>query len=95
MIGAEMVGGVDSLAPSGAPKDVWRRNNDPKTRLFFVSSDVLDANEPVLWKWAIYLSKLFNEKRIFLKRKLFDSLNFEGETSQPVTKAFKNKTLTK
>jgi hypothetical protein len=49
MIGAEIVGGVESLT-SGAPKDVWRRNSDPKTRLFFDSSEVLEANEPVLWK---------------------------------------------
>lgn len=50
MIGAEIVGGVESLAPSGAPNDVWRRNNDPNTRLFFDSSEPRDANEPVLWK---------------------------------------------
>lgn len=50
MIGDEIVGGVDNLALSGAPNEVWRRNNDPNTRLFFDSSEVLDANEPVLWE---------------------------------------------
>lgn len=48
IIGAEIVGGAVRVLESGAPNDVWRRNNDPKTRLFFDSSDVLDANEPVL-----------------------------------------------
>lgn len=63
MIGAEIVGGVDSLA-SGAPNDVWRLNNDPKTRLdFFDSSDVLDANEPVLEMGDLLLSIFLNKKK--------------------------------
>lgn len=77
MIGAEIVGGVDSFALSGAPNEVCRRNNDPKTRLFFDSSDVLDANEPVLWKWAIYFWAICFTKGIFLERKLFVVNSFE------------------
>lgn len=42
-----MVGGVESLT-SGAPNEVCRRKRDPNTRLFFESSEVLDANDPVL-----------------------------------------------
>lgn len=69
MIGAEIVGGVESLAPSGAPNDVWRRNNDPKTRLFFDSSEPRDANEPVLWKLGgllliKFVQKSFSQKNI-------------------------------
>lgn len=33
---------------SGAPKLVCRRNNDPKTRRLFDSSEFRDDNEPVL-----------------------------------------------
>lgn len=33
---------------SGAPKLVWRRNNDPNTRRLFDSSELRDVNEPVL-----------------------------------------------
>lgn len=40
-------GGVESLT-SGAPKEVCRRRRDPNTRLFFESSEFLDANDPVL-----------------------------------------------
>lgn len=67
MIGAEIVGGVESLAPSGAPNDVWRRNNDPNTRLFFDSSEPRDANEPVLWKLGGFTFDQIFTKKIFLK----------------------------
>lgn len=49
IIGAEIVGGA-VIFPSGAPNDVCRRSREPNTRLFFESSDALDANEPVLWR---------------------------------------------
>lgn len=59
MIGAEIVGGVASFAPSGAPNEVCRLNNEPNTRLFFDSSDVLDANEPFLWEIGRFTLRKF------------------------------------
>lgn len=72
MMGAEIVGGVVSLAPSGAPNDVWRRNNDPNTRLFFDSSDVRDANEPVLWKFGRFtFEQILQNFLLFVAREFF------------------------
>jgi hypothetical protein len=89
--------------PSGAPKDVCRRNNEPNTRLFFDSSDVLDAIEPVLWKWAItFLNKCYTKRKKTISlgggesRVWFVQQRGEGEAkfcpSFIKTKAFKIKT---
>lgn len=89
MIGAEMVGGVESFALSGPPNDVCRRNNDPKTRLFFDSSDVLDANEPVLWKWAIYVWAKFlstHENLFFFAEEIFFFFLGSKKISEFITK---------
>lgn len=93
MIGAEIVGGVESLA-SGAPNDVCRRNKDPNTRLFFDSSDDRDANEPVLWKFGRFTFEQFLHKtKIFLSFERKNEKLFEGKKfllNCQLTKAFKN-----
>ena len=97
MIGAEIVGGAESFE-SGAPKDVCRRNNDPNTRLFFVSSDVLDANEPVLemGDFSIFLNlRNFRLPSGEAKRNLnfiFSLKFFFFWSSKQYEKAFKSKT---